>query len=557
MVFGGLIRHLGSATLNGYSLVVTTDLPNIKLGDSIAINGVCLTVVKIGTNLLWFDLSEETVNITSYQYFKTDIMVNIDLPLEYDSLVDGHVLKGHVHETGYITNIIPLKHSTDIWIKVPTYTNLKQKDSVAVDGISLTIAEIKDDRFRVAIIPYTLSNTNLGTRKVGDYVNIEYNSITNSISEYNLISENSGNGDEEYMCRAIDLSELGRNTAPPNPWVGCVIVKDGEVIGEGYHVRPGEPHAEVNAINSVPDSKFIAGSDIYVTLEPCSHHGRTPPCVDLLIKYKPKRVIVGVVDSDSRVDGNGIQQLEKHGINVITGICEDKISESLRHYLYHREKELPFVTLKIGMSLDGSIQDSNGESQWITGSKSREHCHKLRSEHMAIMVGTNTILTDNPSLNVRHGNCINQPIRIILDRDGKIKYTPDINIFKGINIIFTSLPEELYRLKTGNNQTEDIYTAGINSTGLNIQEILNILRTIGIISLFVEGGPKLHSSFIRLKLFQELYIYRSTHMLGSDSYRWSNVFPSVSIKSPKILSVISTRTLGEDILEHYEIKNID
>ena len=360
------------------------------------------------------------------------------------------------------------------------------------------------------------------------------------------------------MIRAIDLSELGRNTAPPNPWVGCVIVKKGEVIGEGYHVRPGEPHAEVNAINSVPDPKFIFGSDIYVTLEPCSHHGRTPPCVDLLIKYKPRRVIIGVVDPDSRVDGNGIRQLEKHDIEVITGICEDKIRESLRHYLYHREKELPFVTLKIGMSLDGSIQDSNGESQWITGSKSREHCHKLRSEHMAIMVGTNTILTDNPSLNVRHVNCINQPIRIILDNGGKIKYTPDINIFRGgINIIFTSLSEEIYRSRTSNNQTEDIYTVGTNPTGLNTQEILYILGRVGIISLFVEGGPKLHSSFIRSQLFQELYIYRSTHMLGSDSYRWSNVFPSISIKSPKILSVITTRTLGEDILEHYKIKNID
>ena len=542
MVFGGLIRYTGKAIINGYTLSLYHNCETkINEGDSIAINGVCLTVVNISNNnKILFNISEETLSITTLKYFTDETTVNIDFPLKYGGMLDGHVLSGHVYETGIVTDIISLENSTDIWIRVPSINSLKHKDSIAVDGISLTIAEIKNNKFRVAIIPYTLSHTNLSDIKTGDNVNIEYNNKEEKIN---------------YMDYALKLSEKSKNTAPPNPWVGCVIVKNNKIIGEGYHENPGQPHAEINAINSVINKDDIKDSDIYVTLEPCSHYGRTPPCVDTLIKYQAKKVIIGIVDPDIKVSGRGIEKLKENGIEVNTLISKT-VEWSLRHYLYHRNTNRPFVTLKIALSLDGSMEDYNGESQWITGSESRKHTHLLRSEHTAIMVGTNTIINDNPSLTVRLDNTeIIQPLRIILDRTGKIEYDKNKNIFKtDNNVIFTSLDIDQYRQVTSNNISQ-MHTVGVVDNKLDLDEILEILGKINIISLFVEGGSCLHANFIENNLGNELYIYNSSHVLGQNSHRWSDSFKSRSIKDFKYLSIIETQILGEDVLRHYKINS--
>ena len=353
------------------------------------------------------------------------------------------------------------------------------------------------------------------------------------------------------MKRALELSEKGRKTAPPNPWVGCVIVKNGKIIGEGYHEFPGNPHAEVNAFKNMSDQNTSdQNTEVYVTLEPCSHFGRTPPCVDLLIDRKVKKVYIGLLDPDSRVMGNGIQKLKDNDIEVVTGLCEDLIRESLKPYLYHRTTSLPFITLKLACSFDGMIQDIFGKSQWISNEKSRTHCHILRSENMGIMVGTNTILKDNPSLTVRNIENSKQPIKIILDKRGKLY--KELNVFADNNcIIFTNLTETKYMTKT-NIKNVKIYTVDIENNNLNLTQIIKKIGELNIINILVEGGIQLHTSFLENKLAQEMYVYRSGHLLGS-GLSWNNYFKSKSISENKIFKPISVSLLDDDILEHYSL----
>ena len=514
-----------------------------------------------------FRCQKKTINITTLKYFSNNTLVNIDFPLTYSSQLHGHIVSGHVNETGKIIGIKSFDNSTDIWIQVKKYENLKHKDSIAVDGISLTIAEIKDDMFRVAIIPHTLENTNIKAMKVNQFVNIEYN-IESGDKKSQVFS------DEFFMKKAIALGECGRNSAPPNPWVGCIIVKNNTILGEGFHIKAGDSHAEVNAFKNIcqddggknedEENEAGEGADIYVTLEPCCHTGKTPPCVDLLIQKKVKRVIIGTVDPDSRVSGMGIKQLQEKGIEVITGVCEEEVKYSLRHYLFHKISNKPFVTLKIATSIDNAIQDYNGKSQWLTCETSRKHCHQLRMEHAAIMVGTNTVLHDNPSLTIRNPLNINiglsqihQPTRIVLDASGRIKYNDDINIFNSDakTIIFTSLSEEVYRLKTGNKVIQ-IHSIENTGNALNIKHILAQMSKIGIISVLVEGGPTLHTSFIENGLANELYVYKSGHLLGEHSLKWLNNLSNRSIDELQLLSPLNVKIMeNKDILEHYKITN--
>ena len=219
------------------------------------------------------------------------------------------------------------------------------------------------------------------------------------------------------MKRALELAELGRGFTKTNPLVGAVVVKNNKIIAEGYHHRFGDNHAEVDALNKV--SKMAEGATMYVTLEPCSHYGKTPPCVDRIIKEKLKRVVVAIKDPDERVSGRGIEILKKEGIDVEVGMLEEEAKFQNRVFLLNKSKKRPFITLKFATTLDGKIATSSGESKWITNSTSRKDSHILRGKVDGILVGKNTASKDNPFLTNRSGEGDN-PIRILLDSELEI-----------------------------------------------------------------------------------------------------------------------------------------
>ena len=205
--------------------------------------------------------------------------------------------------------------------------------------------------------------------------------------------------DESYIKLAIEIAKKGRGNVSPNPLVGCIIVKDERIIGAGYHEKYGENHAEINAINSAKES--IEGSTLFVNLEPCSHQGLTPPCVDKIIENKIKRVVIGTLDMNPLVCGNGIKKLKAAGIDVKAGILENECTALNKFFFKHITKKIPYVTLKIAQTLDGKIADRKGDSKWISSLLSRRYVHELRSKYDAVLIGLGTVLKDNPSLTVR------------------------------------------------------------------------------------------------------------------------------------------------------------
>ena len=306
--------------------------------------------------------------------------------------------------------------------------------------------------------------------------------------------------DEQYMSRALDLAQRGLMTVSPNPMVGCVIVHDGNIIGEGYHERYGEGHAEVNAIKSVKETHLLPESTVYVTLEPCSHFGKTPPCADLLIEKRVRRVVVCNVDPNPQVAGRGLQKLRDAGIEVETGLLEELGSELNKRFFTFHQKHRPYVILKWAQTTDGFVARENFDSKWISGSQSRQLVHKWRAEEDAIMVGTNTARYDNPSLTVRDWEGKN-PIRIILDR--RLELAADLNIFDG-NVptyVFTERKEKPFST-----------VQYIHVDQLNPANILQALYDLKIQSVFIEGGSKVLSSFIDAKLWDEARIFTSEQL---------------------------------------------
>ncbi len=297
------------------------------------------------------------------------------------------------------------------------------------------------------------------------------------------------------------MAKNGLGTTYPNPMVGSVIVHDGKIIGEGWHRKSGEPHAEVNAVNSVKDKSLLPQSTIYVSLEPCSHFGKTPPCCDLIIKHKIPNVIVGTVDPNSIVAGTGIKKLQENGINVTLGILEKECRElNKRFFIFHNEKR-PYIILKWAESLDGFIAPVKKEKKepvWISNVFSRQLTHKWRSEEQAILVGTNTVLDDNPKLDVRDWSGKN-PVRVILDREGKITDDYFVKDEKTKTIIIT----EQENLTVTENC---IYENAIFDIRLT-KTIVHILYKYGLQSVIIEGGRHTLQSFIDAGLWDEARVF--------------------------------------------------
>ena len=310
------------------------------------------------------------------------------------------------------------------------------------------------------------------------------------------------NADEQFMARAIELAKLGMGNVSPNPMVGCVIVNEGLIIGEGYHREYGKAHAEVNAVNSVKDKELLRRSTLYVTLEPCSHHGKTPPCTDLILQHRIPNVIVGTVDPFEKVAGRGVEKLRSGGCNVEYSMLEDQCKTlNKRFFTFHREKR-PYIILKWAQTADGFIdidrsQEHYGQPTWITNDLARIAVHKMRSDESAILVGTNTAQKDNPSLTVRDWSG-KSPLRLLLDKNCRLG--ADLALFNQI------VPTVVYTAKECSSK-HNLEFKQIEYDGSELNQILNNLYERGVLSLIVEGGQSILNSFIDSDLWDEARIF--------------------------------------------------
>jgi len=310
------------------------------------------------------------------------------------------------------------------------------------------------------------------------------------------------------MQRCLALAKNGLGKTYPNPMVGSVIVHDGKIIGEGWHQKAGEPHAEVNAINSVKDKKHLSKSTIYVNLEPCSHYGKTPPCANLIVDMGIKNVVIGSLDYNNEVHGKGILHLQKNGCNVIVGVLEDECKDFNKRFFTFHQKKRPYVVLKWAETKDGYIFPNEPENKekelknlkpiWISNSYSLQLVHKWRTEEQAILVGTNTVLKDNPRLNARDFNG-NSPFRVVIDRELKISNDYNLLDKSSVTLILTE--------KQISPNKENLLYRKLDFSKSIVPQICDVLYRENVQSILIEGGAQTLQSFINENLWDEARIF--------------------------------------------------
>lgn len=300
------------------------------------------------------------------------------------------------------------------------------------------------------------------------------------------------------MQRALELAKNGLGSVSPNPMVGCVIVYEGKIIGEGWHRQFGGPHAEVNAIDSVDDKTLLRKATVFVTLEPCSYHGKTPACSDLLIRNKVKKVVVASLDPNPKVSGAGIKALKTSGTEVLTRICENESIALNRRFFINQKLKRPYILLKWAQTMDGFIARTNNDSKWISNELSRQRVHQWRSEEDAILVGKNTVVYDNPSLTVRDWQGAN-PVRIVLDRN--LELNEDYKLFDG------EVKTLVYN--TNESSQQNGYERVKVEEKSFLENVLQDLLSRDIGAVLVEGGSEVLTSFIELGLWDEARVFTS------------------------------------------------
>lgn len=354
--------------------------------------------------------------------------------------------------------------------------------------------------------------------------------------------------DHRYMARALQLARRGFYTTHPNPRVGCVIVRDGRIIGEGWHERAGEPHAEVHALLMAGES--ARGATAYVTLEPCSHHGRTPPCANALVQAGVKRVIVAMVDPNPLVAGNGLKLLQDAGIEAAYGLLESEARALNPGFISRMERDRPYIRLKMAMSLDGRTAMESGESIWITGDAARRDVQFLRAQAGAILTGIDTVLYDDPSLNVRLtaeelgiSGEIRQPVRVILDSALRFPLTAKSLSIPGQNLIYTCSHD------TGKIvQLEQMGAKVRRFPGekLQLSAVMTALVEDGINEVHVEAGATLSGALVEQGFADELVIYMAPHLMGSSARALFNLPHISQMKDRLALTIRDIRAVGVD-----------
>ena len=346
------------------------------------------------------------------------------------------------------------------------------------------------------------------------------------------------------MARALRLAERGRYTAHPNPVVGCVLVNDGKVVGEGFHEKTGEAHAEVNALQQ-------AGSDArdstaYVTLEPCAHHGKTPPCAEALIKAGVSKVIAAMQDPNQDVAGRGLQTLSDAGIEVQVGLMQTVAAALNRGFLKRVTEQRPFVRLKLAASIDGAIAMSSGESQWITGPEARADVQRLRARSGAIMTGIGTVLADDPSLNVRAKDIETgglQPVRVVLDTDLRMPLAAGMLTLPGTTLLCCSGEPDASAL---HNTNAEVVSFPVVDGRVSVDAVLQELAVRGVNDVLVETGPGLAGHLLDKDFVDELVIYQAPHIMGSQTMGLVDTPTWSSLTDRKTLTISDVRRIGAD-----------
>jgi diaminohydroxyphosphoribosylaminopyrimidine deaminase / 5-amino-6-(5-phosphoribosylamino)uracil reductase len=366
--------------------------------------------------------------------------------------------------------------------------------------------------------------------------------------------------DRTAMTRALELAERGLETTDPNPRVGCVIAQDGETVGEGWHERAGEPHAEVNALRAAGDK--AAGATAYVTLEPCSHHGRTPPCVDALIAARLARVVFALEDPNPRVSGRGAGALRQAGIAVETGLMATEAAALNPGFLKRMRSGRPWIRVKLAMSLDGRTALANGVSQWITGPAAREDVQHWRARSSAVLTGIGTVLADDPRLDVRlpdppSGRPRRQPLRVVLDTN--LRTPPDARLFGvgGNVLIITASPGDRVadgyaarhaQLMRRGALIEQAAAPGDPDTArLSLPDVLDRLGQREINELWVESGPRLAGELLRQRLVDELILYVAPKLLGPQARPLVELEEFRELDAAPGFDIVETRHIGEDV----------
>ena len=354
-----------------------------------------------------------------------------------------------------------------------------------------------------------------------------------------------GAGDSRFMNRALRLAVKGIRTCPPNPAVGCVIVHAGRVVGEGYHARAGEPHAEIFALRQAGEQ--ARGATAYVTLEPCSHYGRTPPCAPLLVEAGVARVVVAARDPNPSVAGNGIELLEAAGIEVQAGPGEAQTRRINRGFFSRFERERPWLTLKVASSLDGKSALADGASQWITGPLARAAVHRSRARAGAVLTGAGTVRADDPLLNVRLPGVSRQPIRVVLD--SKLSTSPEARMLKeaGGPVHLFCTTDDGVRRRALEAVGAAVHVAEADAAGrVRWKAVLETLAELEINEVYAECGPRLAGALLASGFVDELDLFQGPHLLGPDARSFALLGEQTRIPEPPPWRIVSVRRCGRD-----------
>lgn len=355
---------------------------------------------------------------------------------------------------------------------------------------------------------------------------------------------NDEKNDVYYMARALILAERGRYTTDPNPRVGCVLVKNGEIIGEGWHERAGQAHAEVYALNHATQS--VEGAVAYITLEPCSHHGRTPPCCDALVAAGISRLVVAMHDPNPLVAGQGLARCKDAGMDVVVDVLKEQAQALNEGFISRMTRKRPFVRSKIAMSLDGRTALANGESQWITSPPAREDVHRFRAQSSAILTAIGTVLVDNPTLNARVDFPLVQPVRVVLDSQLKLMPNAKMRDIDGAIWVLTC-SENAAKKATLERAGFDVYVLPAYHGRLDLHAVMAFLAQKEINNVFVEAGASLNGALLEANLVDEWLIYMAPCVLG-DKGRGIFVLPELTaMKNKSRFHWQNVRHVGPDL----------
>jgi len=352
--------------------------------------------------------------------------------------------------------------------------------------------------------------------------------------------------DESYIKLTLEIAKKGIGSVSPNPLVGAVLVKEGKIIGAGYHQKYGEAHAEIYAIKSASES--VEGATLFVNLEPCSHFGKTPPCVDALLESKIDKVVIGTLDMNPLVCGSGIQKLKENGIEVKVGILENECIELNKFFFKNVTKKTPYVTLKAAITIDGKIADGSYQSKWISSIASRKQVHKLRAEYDSVLIGANTVNKDDPQLSVRLVEGRN-PKRIILDP--QLKSCIERKIFhseKNVLLITSVEKKDTVKVKTLKNLGVNfLFVKTDEMKQFHLKTVLKKMSDQNIASILVEGGAKVYNAFIKENLFDEMQIFIAPKLLGN-GIQFLSDFGIKEMSKARKLIIHSFEKYDEDLL---------